>query len=134
MTTGLPAGLPADLPADGGAAALTGLLAVALSLLTVLPILTAVGDASHAGARATTAADAAALAVLAGSPLAGGDGPPDLVAGHRMAEANGARLVDVDLDRWPTGVAVRVVAGPRGPVARLVPRLHARAAAELVPP
>lgn len=119
---------------ERGAAALTGLLAVVLSLLAVLPVLTAVGDAAAAGARATTAADAAALAVLAGSALAGGEGAPDLLAGRRIAEANGARLVDVDLGGWPTGVAVRVAAEPRGPVARLVPALAARADARLAPP
>jgi hypothetical protein len=77
---------------DAGGVALTtlvaGLLAAALGVL----VAGGVASLGEAAARARTAADAAALAGAATSPLAGGDGGDPCRAAGRLAAANGATL------------------------------------------
>ncbi len=104
-------------------------LALVVCLLTA-----AVTRVVEGTGRAQDVADAAALAVLSGSPLVDGDGRPALDAAHRVAQANGLVLVAVDLDGWPLGVRASVHPGvdlaapfgglllpPRWGAARLVP-------------
>ena len=119
---------------DVGAAALLTLLvagtALALALATTSAALRVVVDL----AAARTAADATALAVLSGSPLAGGAGAPDTAVGAEVARRNGARLVEIDVAGWPRAVAV-TVAVELPDVWPLADRsLDLRAAARAVPP
>jgi Flp pilus assembly protein TadG len=118
---------------DGTAALLTTMLALAMLIL-------ASGLTVHAahvmrGADAArVAADAAALAVLSGSSLAGGTGQLDLDTGRQVATANGATLVGVDTSGWPLSTAVTVAVDIRGLPPGLRPQLRATAAARLHPP
>ncbi|HUG83964.1 MAG TPA: hypothetical protein VMM13_05340 [Euzebya sp.] len=120
--------------ADRGAAAVTGVMATVVALVLLLPSLVAVAGLLATARSTRSAADAAALAVLSGSPLAAGSGVPDTGAGHDLAAANGARLVSVDPDGWPMEVSVTVTARPAGVLGDLVGDLTAHATARLVPP
>ncbi|MGH8902205.1 MAG: hypothetical protein ACRDYA_11120, partial [Egibacteraceae bacterium] len=79
------------------------------------------------------AADAAALAAMAASPVVSGAGLPEREAA-RAASANGARLVEVDTAGWPLRVRVTVEVQPglefRG---LLMPPLRAHATAAARP-
>ncbi len=86
--------------------------AAAVGLVTVV-------DVSLAAARARTAADAAALAAMSSSPLAGGDDAP-AVAARAAAAANGARIAATDDRGWPLRYAVHAAVAPRTRVARSV--------------
>ncbi|WP_370326461.1 hypothetical protein [Euzebya sp.] len=116
----------------GAAALLTTLVALLLAAL-VMAVGLAAARIWHAAAAARTAADAAALAALAGSPLAGGDGPPDLTAARATAAANGGELVEVDDAAWPVAVVVHVRTWT-GPTPIGSRPLTAAAAARLVRP
>lgn len=75
-------------PRDDGAIAITGLIAALLLLGLVAPVLTAGLDVLATHQRAQTAADAAALALIGGSPAAqlpailAAAQPPQPTAGH----------------------------------------------------
>ncbi|CAN5282777.1 hypothetical protein BH23ACT9_BH23ACT9_03440 [soil metagenome] len=122
---------PSTSRGQRGAAALTSVLCTMALMALVVPLLLAVTGVLAAGSQARTAADAAAVAVLSGSVLAGGDGDPDTATGDRVARANGAALVAVDLAGWPTAVVVEVRVTAAG---WLQDRVTARAAARLEPP
>jgi Flp pilus assembly protein TadG len=119
---------------DRGSAALTALAVGLVVLSLVLPLVVAVAEVLLVADRARTAAEASALAALAGSALAGGRGEPDRGAAAEVAEANGGRLVEIEVDRWPTAVQVEVAVPLAGPAARIREEIGARAAARLVPP
>lgn len=121
---------------DAGAAGLVTLSAVALMTALVAVTLGGVVDVASTAARARTAADAAALAAAATSPLVAGIGasqrPAD--AAGEAAAANGARLLGTDLRDWPLRVEVRVSLLPRTPWARrIVGPSEARAVAGVRP-
>lgn len=107
--------------------AITAVVAVLVVLLVAL-----VGATLLARPVADHAADAAAIAVLGGSALAGGTGEPDVDAGQRVARANGAVLETLDLAGWPRSVIVTVRLPLHLPWAEA--HLTARAAATLHPP
>ncbi|MGH8887138.1 MAG: hypothetical protein ACRDYX_18595 [Egibacteraceae bacterium] len=118
---------------DGGAVGLLtvigGLVVAALALAVIL---TAAGVGVVA-ARARTAADAAALAAMAASPVFSGGGRPEHEAA-RVASANGARLVEVDVAGWPLRVRVTVEVQPRRELGgMLMPPLRAHATAAARP-
>ncbi|MGI9015950.1 MAG: hypothetical protein ACR2HR_02400 [Euzebya sp.] len=118
---------------QGAAALLTTMVALLIATM-VCGVIIAVAQVHRTADDLRAAADAAALAVLSGSPLAGGSGPADVTAGRATAAANGARLDSVDLDHWPLGVLITVqadVAGV-GPVAGFP--LRATGAARLEQP
>lgn len=118
---------------QGAAALLTTLLVTVMLTMTVVLTITTAHIMRGADV-ARVAADAAALAVLSGSPLAGGTGPPDLEKGREVAVANGAELVAVDRAGWPLRVTVTVEVGVSGLPSGVNPTLRARAAARLEPP
>jgi hypothetical protein len=119
---------------DDGAAALLLLGVLLLGLALTFPLALGMGAAVHATGRAAAAADLTALAVIAGSALAGGGGVPDQAAGQAVAQANGADLVTVDDAGWPTAVTVTVRVPVTGPLAHLRRSVQATATAHLVPP
>lgn len=119
---------------DGGAAALTSLLVSLVGFALVVPLVLVAADVAVAGTRARTAAEAAALAVMRGSPLLGGDGRPDTAAGDDLARQNGGTVTAVDLTAWPLGVVVETTSPATGPFARLVGPQEGRAASRVVPP
>ncbi|HUH06876.1 MAG TPA: hypothetical protein VML96_03615 [Egibacteraceae bacterium] len=116
----------------GSAALLTVLAGAALMLLGVALIL-ALADYGVTAARASTAADGAALAAMSMSPLVEGSGDPHAAAAQ-VAAANGATLRRLDVDGWPFNVEVEVVAIPATRLVRLAaPAVAARAAAAARP-
>lgn len=123
-----------ELPQEAGAIALTVTFVVLAALSVVLPLVLGATGVLLAGGRARTAADAAALAAMAGSPLVGGAGDPDRDGAAAVARANGAELVAVDADGWPLAVVVEVAIQPSGPLGAQLPALTVAAAARAVPP
>lgn len=127
---------PGDGPAgeQGAAALLTAGVGLLVATLLCAALPTAAGLAVT-GIRARAAADAVALAVLAGSPLAA---PPDRPVqpdvAHRVAGANGAVLLAVDRSGWPTAVVATVEVPAPGPLGGLVPSVRASGSARLEPP
>lgn len=132
----------------GGQAGSAGLLAVmsaTVSLALALVTVSAVCDLGVTAGRARVAADAAALAAMAASPLAGGDGDPDGAA-RRLAAANDATVTAVErspqtlgevpgMAGWPFAVTVETIVIPRTSLVRaVVPAVAARAAARVEPP
>ncbi|WP_108665921.1 hypothetical protein [Euzebya rosea] len=101
---------PRWLPQDraAGASAPTTLLVLGLVTLGLTVAIASLGRATVALQHGTAAADAAALAVLTGSPLAGGSGSPNVEAAADVARDNGASLVRVELAGWPRSVVVAV--------------------------
>lgn len=128
-----------------GGAGLLAVLSATVSLALALVAVTAVCDFGATAARARVAADAAALAAMAASPLAGGHGDPDAAA-RRLAGANDAKVTAVERSPgtlgevpgtagWPFAVTVEAAAIPRtGLVHAVVPAVVARAAARVEPP
>lgn len=110
-------------------------LASVLVLVVGLAAVTAVADLAVTSARARVAADAAALAAVGASPLAGGAAHRDPRAqAQRLAAANHAELVDVQAGGWPLRYGVTVAVEPRTPwVAQLVGSVRAGAVAALRP-
>ena len=94
--------------ATQGAAAPTTLLVLGLVAFALKVGVVSIGRAAVSLQQGTAAADAAALAVLTGSTLAGGDGSPALEAAADVTLENGATLVGVDLAGWPHRVLVVV--------------------------
>lgn len=97
---------------ERGAVALLLLLGAVLIAVLGLAAIVAATDLADATARASTAADAAALAAAAHSPLVGGEDTPRPAA-VALAEANRAELRAVNVDRWPYAVEVTVAVTPR---------------------
>ena len=103
---------------ETGALAVVTLLALLLFTTGALAGLTAAADLSLTAARARAAADAAALAAMATSPLvartsgAGLESADARTAAHRVATANGARLVDGDDGGWPLRYRATVEVDP----------------------
>lgn len=120
---------------ERGAAGLIMVLATVLVLLVGLAAITAIADLAVTSARARVAADAAALAAVATSPLAGGGIRPDPRSqAQRLAAANHAELVDVQPSGWPLRYGVTVAVAPSTPwVANLVGPVRAGAVAALRP-
>lgn len=118
---------------DRGAAAVVTTLWTVLLLSLVWGLLVPTARVMVAADRARVAADAAALAVLSGSTLAGGTGQPALDAGRQVAVANGAALDSVDSTGWPVTVTATVVVDLDGIAGVLGRRLNTTAAARLVP-
>ena len=120
---------------DDGAIAVVTMLALVLFTTGVLAGLAAAADLSLAAARARTAADAAALAGMAASPLvAVGTGDTPGEAARIVARANGARLVAEDTDRWPLRYRVTVEVAPATAwVGRIVGPVRAQAVGAVRP-
>lgn len=99
---------------DCGSIAVVTLLGVLLVLCAVGAALVAVTDLSVTAARARAAADAAALAGAATSPLVTRDASahPDETA-REVARANGAVLVRGDQRDWPLRYGATVEVLPR---------------------
>ena len=103
---------------DDGAAGMVTLFAVLLFLGAAIAGIAAAGDLGVTAARARSAADAAALAGIATSPLvsAGDPGaftdPPAGAAARQVAAANQARLVGDDTGGWPLRYRVTVEVEP----------------------
>jgi hypothetical protein len=97
---------------DRGGIAVWLAIALCLWLGGGVIAVTAVTDLGVAVARARGAADAAALAGMASSPLAGGSGSPRPAAAEAAA-ANAATLVATEEDGWPLRYAVTVSVQPR---------------------
>ncbi|MEE8601268.1 hypothetical protein [Euzebya tangerina] len=120
-------------PADGGAAGLLTILTTLISGTVVVAVVLSLATAAAAAGRARAAADAAALAILSGSPLAGGDGSPARDAGEIVARAADVTIVSLDQADWP--LAVHVVTEIDVPLIPWMPRvLQARGSAALDPP
>lgn len=100
--------IPSGRRDQQGAAALTTMLAAVVVSAALIGSLLLVGSIMATADRARLVADAASLAVVSGSPLAGGDGGPDVAAGRAVARANGGSLRSVSLDEWPLEVIVTV--------------------------
>jgi hypothetical protein len=127
---------------EAGSAGLLTVLAGLLFTLVGGAMVTGATDVAVAAARARTAADAAALAAIAASPLVGGDNDPAAAAAE-VATANGARVASLSTGGgtpvrdggWPRRVEVSVIVEPVSVLVRgIVPRLESRAAAEARPP
>lgn len=119
MTGGIPTRPPERRSnSEAGALAVVTLLALLLFTTGALAGLTAAADLSLTAARARAAADAAALAAMATSPLmtrstAGGpQSAAAQAAADRVAQANGARLVDGDDSGWPLRYRATVEVDP----------------------
>jgi hypothetical protein len=118
---------------DGGFVALGVVCTAALLFVAAAAAIIVASDVATTAARARAAADAAALAGMAASPLAGGDGRAHLAAA-RLAEANDARLVRLGEEGWPLRLAVTTQADPSTLlVRRLTGGLRATAVAALRP-
>lgn len=131
---------PTAVGRDDGAAGMVTLFAVVLMLIGAVAGIAAAGDLSVTAARARSAADAAALAGIAMSPLvAAGDlaAFDDVMAGaaaREVAHANRARLVADDTGGWPLRYRVTVEVEPAtGWVRRLVGPARAEAIAAVRP-
>jgi hypothetical protein len=113
-----------------------GLLTVIGGLIVaamVIALITTAAGVGLAAARVRTAADAAALAAMAASPVIRGSELPEREAA-RVASANGARLVEVDTTGWPLRVRVAVEVQPRWKLTNLpMPPLRAHATAAARP-
>lgn len=120
---------------DHGAAGLVTLFAAVLILVVATAGITAAGDLSVTAARARAAADAAALAGMATSPLVGfGDVQAADDAAGRVAEANRGRLIGTRTSAWPLRYGVTVEMDPLTSwVRRFVGPVRAKAAAGVRP-
>lgn len=120
---------------DRGTAGVTLVLGVVLAVTVGLAGVTAVGDLAVTSARARTAADAAALAAVMASPLAGGaPGSDPRAEAERLAGANHADLLAVQPRGWPLRYGVTVAVQPSTAwVRRVVGPLRAGAVAALRP-
>lgn len=125
---------------DAGAAGMVTLFAVLLVLAGAIAGVTAAGDLSVTAARARAAADAAALAGIAMSPLvAAGESAvfadwPAGAAAREVAHANRARLVAEETVGWPLRYRVTVEVEPAtGWVRRLVGPVRAKAVGAVRP-
>ena len=120
---------------DSGFVAIWLAVAVLLVLGGAWLLVVVATDVHAAAARARTAADAAALAGMAESPIAGGSGDP-AGAARNLAAANGGTVVELDRDGWPFRFAVTVRVAFRAPLLRrLAPdAVIAEAAAGVRPP
>ena len=97
-----------------GAAGLTTVLAVWIALAVTGVVLASAGDLAFTAARARAAADAAALAAMATSPLVGPSPLEDARAtAQRVAAANGATITRGDDTGWPLRYRVTVTVQPR---------------------
>ncbi|MBW3602433.1 MAG: hypothetical protein KY434_07030 [Actinobacteria bacterium] len=136
---------PVDRGSQAGGAGLLAVLSASVSLALGLAAVTAVCDLGVTAGRARAAADAVALAAMAASPLAGGDGDPHAAA-RRLAAANDAHVTAVErsgnalgtvtgIRDWPFAVTVEAAVTPRTHLVRaIVPAVPARAAARVEPP
>ena len=126
-----------------GATGLVMVLTVAVLLPVMGTVLAGAADLLVAAARARAAADAAALAGMATSPLVtapagatgvdAGDASPGAAA-RRIATANGAELTASDEKGWPLRYRVVVQAAPRMAwVRRIVGSVPATATAAVRP-
>ena len=121
-----------------GAAGMVVLFAVVLFVVGAVAGIAAAGDLSVSAARARSAADAAALAGIAMSPLVATGGPdafadPGATA-REVADANRARVVDEDTAGWPLRYRVAVEVEPAtGWVRRLVGPIRAEAVGAVRP-
>lgn len=104
----------AAVNADRGSIAVVTVLAMLLVLAVMGPALVAVTDLSVTAARARAAADAAALAGAATSPLVARGAPehPDAAA-RAVTRANTAVFVRSDLRNWPLRYGVTVEVAPQ---------------------
>jgi murein DD-endopeptidase MepM/ murein hydrolase activator NlpD len=119
--------------AERGSAALMLLLAGLLASSTGLVMVTAATDVAASSARARTAAEAAALAAVGTSPLAGGSGDP-LTEARRAADANGALLLDC-CGAVPLEAHAQAGVAPATRLVRAVlPQVRSHARAGLRPP
>ena len=122
---------------ERGAAGLTVVLGAVVVLVVGLAGVTAIADLALTSARARVAADAAALAAVGASPLAGaGAGAPadPQAQARQLAAANDAELVATDDFGWPLRYGVTVAVQPSTAwVRRLVGPVRAGAAAALRP-
>ena len=120
---------------EAGNAGLVTVLATVALLTAAGAGLVAVGDLAWTAARARSAADAAALAGMATSPLVtplSSSSPQE--AARAVATANAAAVVRDDLRHWPLRYRVTVRVEPAlGWVRRLVGEVTARAAAGVRP-
>lgn len=122
-----------------GATGLVVILAVVLLLPAVGTMLAGAADLMVTSARARAAADAAALAGMATSPLvtpaAGSiEGESAQSVARRLATANGAKLTRSDLRGWPLRYRVAVEAAPSlAWVRRIVGSVSAGATAAVRP-
>jgi intracellular sulfur oxidation DsrE/DsrF family protein len=119
-------------PSDdrGAVGLLTMVSALMVTTLALAVVLTAAAVGVTA-AQARTAADAAALAAMGASPLVGGNSTPEREA-ERVAAANGATIVNLDTNRWPSQVTVEIQIQPPPLLRPANPpplRAHATAAA-----
>ena len=122
-----------------GAMGIVVVLAVAVLFPMVGALLAGAGDVLVAAARARSAADAAALAGMAASPLvtspadsAGGASPE--AAARRIAASNGAGLTSSDVRGWPLRYRAGVEVAPRlAWVRRIVGSVGATATAAVRP-
>jgi hypothetical protein len=123
------------MTADRGSAGLTLILGAVLMVTVALAGVTAVADLALTSARARSAADAAALAAVATSPLAGGGAGADPRAeAQRLAAANRADIVELAPHGWPLRYGVTVAVEPSTTwVRRLVGPVRAGAVAALRP-
>lgn len=118
---------------ERGGVALLAVIAAVLVLAVAIGGLAVSVDLHAAHARARLAADAAALAGIAASPLVGGDGDP-AAAAEQLATVNGGRVVELDRSGWPLRVTVVTATEPRlALTATLGVEVRARAAAQLRP-
>ena len=122
-----------------GAAGVVVTLGVALLLSVTGTMLAATADLMATAARARAAADAAALAGMATSPLvtpaAPAAGESAESAARRFAAANGAELTRSDVEGWPLRYRVMVEAAPSLTwVQRIVGSVPAGATAAVRPP
>jgi hypothetical protein len=120
---------------DRGGVALLTLVGAMLLAAVGMVVVVAATDLMVAQSRASTAADAAALAAVGASPLAGGDGDGDPQwAAYRLARENGAELDTFDDTGWPRHATVAVHVQTRMSLLRtMAPTVRAAARAELVP-
>jgi len=118
---------------DRGGIAVWLAMALCLWLAGGVIVVTALTDLGVAVARARGAADAAALAGMAASPLAGGSGAPRPAA-VEAAAANAATLVATEEDGWPLRYAVTVSVQPLSPlVVAIAGPVQAKATAAVRP-
>jgi hypothetical protein len=122
---------------ERGAIGLTTVMAVMGVLTVLLTTLGAAVEVARASIRAQTAADAAALAAMAASPLVGRTAQSGCAEASRLARANGAQLLSCRGPRagaWLDDAEVEVGVALSGSLSRrLVPGVTARARAALRP-
>lgn len=97
---------PARRTGDGGAAAATTLAVTTIAAVLAIMLALAAGRIVLVAQASQATADVVALAVMSGSRVVGGPGPPSVDAGRRLAEQGGMTLHSVDVAGWPDSVVV----------------------------